>query len=128
MPTPRTILIVENDQATLRMYQRALEQEYRVLVASDEDNMLTLLKTHTIHAVVMEPGPVGGRGWALLAELKRHPDLQSVRIVLCTAQDERRRGFELGLAAYLVKPVLPAMLLETVRHLTHSEIANGGTA
>lgn len=128
MPVPYTILILENDLATLRMYQRALEQEYRVLAASDGDDVWALLQAHTIHAVVLEPGPVGGRGWALFAEMKCRPDLQSVPFILCTAQDERRRGLELGAASYLVKPVLPAELLETVRHHTHTEIASGGTA
>jgi DNA-binding response OmpR family regulator len=99
------------------MYQRALQQEYRVLVATSEAEVPSLLKTHTVHAIVLEPGPVGGPGWALLAELKQRPDLSSVPLIVCTAQDERSRGLKLGVTAYLVKPVLPATLLETVRRL-----------
>ena len=128
MSALRTVLIVENDQATCRMYERALQQEYDVLTASLEDDLSALLKAHTLHAVVLEPGPVDGRGWDLLAELKCHPNLQAVPIVLCTVQDERRRGLESGAAVYLVKPVLPAVLLETVRRLTHPETTLGGPA
>lgn len=126
MATVRTVLILENDPATLRMYQRALEQEYQVLPASDEEDILSLLNAHTVHAIVLEPGPVGGRGWGLLAELQRQSDQQSIPIILCTAQDEKRRGLELGTAAYLVKPVLPAALLEMVRRLTGPESSPGG--
>lgn len=117
MPTRQIILIVENDPATHQMYERALQQEYQVLVAYGEADVATLLNTHTVQAIVLEPGPVGGPGWALLAELKHRPDLSSVPLILCTAQDERSRGLKLGVTAYLVKPVLPATLLETVRHL-----------
>jgi len=119
------ILIVENDPATHQMYQRALQQEYQVLVASSEAEVSSLLKAHTVHAIVLEPGPVGGPGWALLADLKQRPDLSSVPLIVCTAQDERSRGLKLGVTAYLVKPVLPATLLETVRHLASPSNSEG---
>ena len=126
MSARQTILIIENDQPTRQMYCRTLEQEYRVLATSIEDEVSALVKAHTIHAVVLEPGPIGGEGWALLADLMRHPNLQAVPIVICTAQDKQRLGVELGSTVYLVKPVLPAVLLETVRRLTHPEITQGG--
>jgi DNA-binding response OmpR family regulator len=126
MTTVRTVLILENDPATLWMYQRVLEQEYEVLPASNEDEVLSLLNAHTVHAIVLEPGPLGGLGWELLAEMKRQSDQQSIPIILCTAQDEKRRGLELGTAAYLVKPVLPAALLEMVRRLTGPGSSPGG--
>jgi hypothetical protein len=53
------------------MYQR-LATRYQVLVASSEADVPTLLNTHTVQVIVLEPGPVGG-GWALLAELKQRP-------------------------------------------------------
>ena len=116
------VLIVENDQATYRLYRRALEAEYQVLVASYDDEVLVLVKDRPLAAIVLEPGPIGGRGWTLLADLKRQPDFQTSPIIICTAQDERRRGQELGSAAYLIKPVLPAALLATVRRLTQSHL------
>ena len=122
----QTILIIENNSPTRQMYSRALEQEYGVLVGSIDDDVVTLVKSHTIYAIVLEPGPIGGGGWALLADLKHEAHLQTVPIVICTAQDERRLGIELGSTAYLVKPVLPVLLLETVRRLTHPETTQGG--
>ncbi len=120
MPARQTILIIEADQATHRLYERALQQEYQVLVASTEEDVSALLTARTlVHAVVLEPGPVGSWGWALLAELRRRADFESVPLILCTAQDEKRRGLGLGATEYLVKPVLPADLLATVRRVTH---------
>jgi putative two-component system response regulator len=119
MPIRQTVLIVEDDPATQRLYERALQQEYQVLVASTEADVSALLTARTlVHAIVLEPGPLGSWGWALLAELRRHADFEPVPLILCTAQDEKRRGLELGATEYLVKPVLPAALLATVRRVT----------
>ncbi|MGQ0603483.1 MAG: response regulator [Anaerolineales bacterium] len=123
--TPRTVLIIERDRATCLMYARALQETYHVIVATDEVDIGVLLTGYTLHAAVLEPGPVGGHGWELLTELKRRPDTRSVPVILCTAQDERRRGLEMGAAAYLTKPVLPAALLEAVRRLTSTLSSEG---
>jgi DNA-binding response OmpR family regulator len=85
-----------------------------------------VLTGRALHAVALEPGPVGGRGWALLAELKRRPETHSIPVILCTAQDERRRGLEMGVAVYLVKPILPADLLATIRRIVGENISEGG--
>jgi DNA-binding response OmpR family regulator len=122
----QTVLIVENDQPTLLLYQRTMEQEYEVLGATNMDEVMALLKVHSVDIVVLEPGPLNTLGWALLVELKQSPEFANIPIVLCTTQDERRRGMELGSAVYLTKPALPAILLDTVRGLTRPESTNGG--
>jgi DNA-binding response OmpR family regulator len=125
MSTRHTVLIVENDPATHAMYQRAFQPEYQVLIASSAEEVPSLLDEHTVHTIVLEPGPLGHPGWELLAELKRRPETRAIPVVVCTAQDERRRGLEMGATAYLVKPVLPAALLETVRRLNASRSPKG---
>jgi DNA-binding response OmpR family regulator len=42
-----------------------------------------------------------------------------LRIILCSVLDDRRRGMNLGAAAYLVKPVLPKTLLDTLKQVLH---------
>jgi DNA-binding response OmpR family regulator len=111
----QAILIVDNDHSTRELYQRVLSQDYQVLAVSDEQDVLDLLQRHDIRAVVIEPGPANSRGWRLFAELKRDPATRTIPIIVCTAQDERRRGLALGAAAYLIKPVLPITLLEALR-------------
>lgn len=112
------VLIIENDLATAEMYQRALSQHYQVFTSTVEEDVLALVSANTLHAVVLEPGPLNGPGWTLLAELQRHPSPWSIPIIVCTSQARRRLGTEMNVAAYLVKPVLPATLLKIVRRLT----------
>ena len=113
----RAVLIIEDDLATAEMYQRALSQHYRVLTRTVEEDVLTLLSADTLHAVVLEPGPLNGPGWSLLAQLQHPPNPYAIPIVVCTSQDRRRLGTEMRVAAYLVKPVLPPTLLKIVRRL-----------
>ena len=54
---------------------------------------------------------------ALLAAIKSLPRGSPIPVVLCSTLDERKRGMEMGAAAYLVKPVLPTTLLKTLRQV-----------
>jgi DNA-binding response OmpR family regulator len=116
--TDQAILIVERDDPTRELYLRELGRSYHVLVCADEHDALDLLHTHDISAVVLEPALTDERGWGLLTAMKQAADTQAIPVILCSTLDERRRGLELGAAAYLVKPVLPTTLLEVVRRIT----------
>lgn len=114
---PQTVLIIDSDAATRRLYERALSADFTVLAASDELDWPALLARLPLTAVAVEPGPVDGRGWDLLKELRDRPETRNVPIVLCTAQDDRSRDQEFGVAAHLVKPVLPADLLAAIHRV-----------
>ena len=53
-------------------------------------------------------------GWTVLAAIKGDPDLADIPVILVSIVDEKKRGYALGAADYLVKPVdrerLSAML------------------
>lgn len=44
-------------------------------------------------------------GWEVLAELKEHPQTQSIPILVISVVDERLRSLELGAAEHLLKPL-----------------------
>lgn len=117
-----TVLIIENDLATSEMYQRALGQHYQVLTSTVDQDVLTLISATPLHAIVLEPGPLNGPGWTLLAELEQLPNTRSIPVIICTSQDRRRLAMEMNVAAYLVKPVLPSDLLQRVRQLTGKDV------
>jgi DNA-binding response OmpR family regulator len=109
------IIIIEHDTPTRELYLRELGRDYRALACCDEHSVLEVLRTHAICAIVLEPGPAGGGGWELLAKIKQGEDTRTIPVILCSTLDERKRGMELGAHAYLIKPVLPSTLLETIR-------------
>jgi len=113
----QSILIIEHDDPTRELYVRELTRDYHVFACSEVHEALALLHTHNIDAIVLEPSRPNGHGWQLFAEIQAANTTRSIPVVLCSTLDERSRGAELGASAYLVKPVLPKTLLETLHRL-----------
>jgi DNA-binding response OmpR family regulator len=114
------ILIVEHDTPTRELYLRELSRDFQVFGCCDSCAALEMLRVHDIRAIVLEPGAVDSGGWDLLSDLKA--GTRAIPVILCSTLDERKRGLELGASAYLVKPVLPAALLETLRLVTGQRV------
>ncbi len=114
---PATILIIENDPPTLELYRRELIQDYQVLPCLNEEEALRLAGSPDLCAVVLEPAISDGSGWRLLSKLKKAFGERQIPIILCSTQDERRRGLKEGASAFLVKPVLPIELHDTLRKI-----------
>lgn len=113
----REILIVERDQPTAELYQRALSRDYLVFIGIDERAALDVLATRPISAVVLEPALDGGQGWQILAAIREVCGIRSIPIVVCSTLDERRRAMNAGASAYLTKPALPGVLRDTLRRV-----------
>lgn len=122
--TSQTILLIEDDQATRELYQRELSRDYQVLACASESEALSLLHSHSVCAIILEPALRNGQGWAFLAMLHALSQTHSTPIILCSTLDERRRGLELGATIYLTKPVLPVALLEVIHHVVDSPVQN----
>ncbi|MFN8472318.1 MAG: response regulator [Anaerolineae bacterium] len=118
-PVRPTVLIIDDDLPTLALYQRELGRDYRVLTCSDEQSAVECLRVENLSAVVLEPVALGKQGWDLLTTIKTREPERSIPIILCSTQDERRRGLEMGAAACLTKPVLPTALRRALDQVTH---------
>lgn len=111
------VVIGEPDPATRALYRRVLGAVYTVLAAPDDETILALLRSRPVAAVVVEPALFAPDSWDQLGAVGRACTSAGVPLVICSTQDERRRGRDLGAAAYLVKPTLPATLLATIRQV-----------
>jgi DNA-binding response OmpR family regulator len=108
-----TILIIENDPPTLELYRRELGHDFRVLACFSKSETLDAIDSQSPKAIILEPAALNEEGWDLLNAIVTLPD-RSLPVILCTILDERKRGLQEGAAACLIKPVLPAALLETL--------------
>jgi len=114
------VLMIESDLPTIDLYRGVLNQEYKVLARDSESGALEALSTVDVRAIILEPALAGGRGWTILTAIQNALRKRSIPVILCSTLDERKRGLEMGAAAFLVKPVLPGLLLETLHELQHS--------
>lgn len=114
-PTAPSVLLGEPDLATSELYQRALSAGFAVVTAGDEQTLLYELRTHPLAGVILEPAIFRVRSWEQTELIGRLCAARQIRLVICSTRDERQRARELGATSYLVKPTLPATLLETLR-------------
>ena len=59
-------------------------------------------------------------GWVTAGQLRRNPQTSKIRVVLITAraqEDDKNRGREIGVDAYLTKPFDPGEMIRVVREL-----------
>jgi len=72
--------------------------------------MLDILKAEMIDAVILEVADGGAEQWQLLGKVRMQAKDAALPIIICSAIDERGKGYEAGASAYLVKPVSPQQL------------------
>jgi DNA-binding response OmpR family regulator len=111
----KTVLILDADEATRDLYRRGLGQRFTVITAATEQDAWRAMESESIDGLVLEPEALEDEAWSFIARLRTLERYRNLPIVLCSTLDARRRGAEVGAAAYLIKPVTPAMLSRTLQ-------------
>jgi signal transduction histidine kinase/CheY-like chemotaxis protein len=118
-PGPRpTVVVVEDDRRSfdlLRLYLEAAGA--RVVSARDGEEGLDTVRRLNPAGVVLDILLPGIDGWEVLARLKADPATAAIPVVVVSMLDERGRGFALGAAEYLVKPVGKDQLLAALHRV-----------
>ncbi|GIV70345.1 response regulator [Caldilinea sp.] len=111
----KTVLILDADEATRDLYRRGLGQRFTVITAATEQDAWRAMESESIDGLVLEPEALEDEAWSFIARLRTLERYRNLPIVLCSTLDARRRGAEVGAAAYLIKPVTPEMLSRTLQ-------------
>ena len=102
----RTILVVEDDPDSLELMTIYLHgAAFDVRVARNGEEGLELARALQPSAIVLDIMLPRLDGWEVLSLLKADPRTAGIPVVIVSMLDERGRGFALGAADYLVKPV-----------------------
>lgn len=118
MSTQRpAIAILEKDHAAREMYCRELAQEFEVFPCASTSEARQVLDQHEIHVMVLEPMEFGQDGWDFFRELKVEPRKANIPVIVCSTQEVSDAEIKKGLAACLVKPVLPSELSLAVQRV-----------
>jgi CheY-like chemotaxis protein len=120
--TEEPLILVVDDDATVRdLVQRHLERAgFAVVAATGGKEGLRLVRELRPAAVTLDVMMPDLDGWTVLAAIKGDPALASIPVVLMSIVDQKNRGYALGAADYLVKPVDRAKLVETLTHICGS--------
>jgi len=100
------VLVIDDDRAVHDLLRHAIaKQGFRVegaLSGAEGLRMARRLRPDAITLDVMMPGM---DGWTVLSSLKSDPDLANIPVIMLTIVDEKNRGYSLGAADYLTKPI-----------------------
>jgi CheY-like chemotaxis protein len=114
----RSLLVVEDDEATRRLMVRALRTQYTVYEASNGEEAAHMLDLHPgVDCVVSDIMMPKLTGTELAQKMKSDSRLAKVPIVFVTAKKGAGEGIEaftLGVKHYLRKPFKLRELLDTV--------------
>jgi CheY-like chemotaxis protein len=110
-----TVVVVEDDRRSFDLLRAYLEAAgVRVVGARDGEEGLDTVRRLNPAGVILDILLPGIDGWEVLAQLKADPRTAPIPVIVVSMLDERGRGFALGAAEYLVKPVGKEQLLAAV--------------
>jgi GAF domain-containing protein/CheY-like chemotaxis protein len=117
-PEEPLILVVDDDATVRELVVRHLERAgFAAVAARGGQEGLRLVRELRPAAVTLDIMMPDLDGWTVLAAIKGDPELSSIPVVLMSIVEEKNRGYALGAADYLVKPVDRSKLIETLTAL-----------
>jgi DNA-binding NarL/FixJ family response regulator len=114
------VLLVDDERLLLVSLTRALRVQRPAWVidtASDGVQAMRLLRSQPVDILVTDIQMPGMDGMALLAQVRRDPDLARLPLILISAEDDRlsvRKGMSSGADDYLTKPFTAEELILSV--------------
>jgi CheY-like chemotaxis protein len=115
------VLVVDDDEVIRQLIAVNLTLEgFDVSTAVDGQDCLdkvTAIAPQVITLDVMMPRL---DGWVTAVELRKNPQTSHIKVVLITAraqEDDKNRGHQIGVDAYLTKPFDPGEMIRVVREL-----------
>jgi CheY-like chemotaxis protein len=118
-----SVVLVVDDEPTVReVTERFLVREgFSVVTAEGGARGLQLARELHPAAMTLDVMMPDIDGWTVLAAIKGDPALADIPVILMTIVDEKNRGYALGAADYMVKPVDRERLVAVLR-----DVAGGG--
>jgi DNA-binding response OmpR family regulator len=112
----QTILLVDDDESLRQVISQYLAQEgYRVVTAGSGAEALRLFYAQRPEAVLLDLMMPGMDGWEVCARLRELSDSPILLVTARTSQEDKLRGFRLGIDDYLSKPFSLAELAARLR-------------
>jgi DNA-binding response OmpR family regulator len=120
----RTLLVVEDDRATLSLYRAGLKglEGFKVLTAQDGGEAMALLRQEPVHVLVTDLNMPVMDGFNLITKVSRlYPHIP---IIVMTGLDENQHlntPLDLGAVRILSKPIRLGFLMDAIRTAVQAE-------
>ncbi|WP_017297506.1 response regulator [Nodosilinea nodulosa] len=111
--TKHVVLSVDDSLISQQMIKRALDTSYRVLLADNAVDALSVISQETVGAILLDISMPGIDGFELCRTVRSLPRFKNVPIVMVTSRDteaDRQEARLSGASGYLTKPCKPERL------------------
>lgn len=113
---PKTVMIVDDDRTMNSLLKTLLELDgYNVVVAAHGDEVLTTALAEKPDAVLMDVHIADADGMVLLREMRLHPDLRALPVIMTSGMDLEYECRNSGASAFILKPYPPEQLTNTLK-------------
>ena len=110
------ILVIDDDLVVRDLLRGYLTRiGYQVAVADSGKEGLNLARKLRPHAITLDVMMPEMDGWSVLSQLKADPALVNIPVIVLSIVEDKGKGYSLGAAEYLIKPVSREQLA-TVLH------------
>jgi ammonium transporter len=100
------VLVIDDDPNVRELVARVLTKErFVVLTATNGAEGIQMAREHKPDVITLDVMMSGMDGWSVLSLLKADPQLSMIPVIMLTMVDDRNRGFALGAADYMTKPI-----------------------
>jgi PAS domain S-box-containing protein len=101
-----TVLVIDDDPISQDLILRSLNIEpFHIKVASSGQEGLELARSLQPDVITLDIMMPDMDGWSVLSHLKADPNLADIPVIVISFMGDESRGFALGAADYLTKPV-----------------------
>jgi len=126
-PGDRIALVIEDDFKSAELIRVQLEAEgFKILHAPSAEEALLFAEQHVLSLITLDLMLPKMDGWELLGRLKQMPALKHVPIVIVSIVADRNKGFALGAAAVMQKPLSRQELYDSLVALGLVPLGAGG--
>lgn len=121
----RLVMCIDDDPGVITLYKRYLEkQDYQVIGITDPTKAVEEAKRVLPYAITLDVMMPRKDGWDVLADLKKTPEISNTPILVCSIVQDKTRGFSLGAADYLVKPITEDELRRALERISREKTIN----
>ncbi|MBU1109229.1 MAG: PAS domain S-box protein [Candidatus Riflebacteria bacterium] len=112
------ILAIDDDPEALDLIDRNLSREgFTIVCASSGLEGLKIAREIQPDVILLDVVMPGESGWDILLLSKTDPLISHIPVILLTMLDDAEKGFALGAADYLIKPIETKHFLEVLRKM-----------
>ncbi|HVN52818.1 MAG TPA: GAF domain-containing protein [Anaerolineaceae bacterium] len=112
------ILAIDDDAQVISLYERYLRPHgYKVIALTDPTQAVTQARQLKPVAITLDVMMPNRDGWQVIKDLKADEETKEIPVIFCTILEQVEKGFSLGAADYLCKPILQEDLLHALNQI-----------